>query len=78
MQITNSGSARMLNSGKGFCVVHHPNGAELEKVGLRGEKKACPFFCDLGSVDSCTVVPLLGLLILWLLEISVSRVNKKE
>lgn len=39
MQITNSGSARMLNSGKGFCGTYHSNGGELEQVGVRGETK---------------------------------------
>lgn len=28
----------MLNSEKGFCVIHHPNGGELEEVGVRGKK----------------------------------------
>lgn len=49
----------MLNSGKGFCGTYNSNGGELE-VWVRGEKNS--FFCDLASVDSCTVFPLLGCL----------------
>lgn len=62
----------MLNSGKEFYVTHHSNERELEKS--RGEQKkneVCSFLCDLVSVDSCTVFPLLGCLLVWLLEISI-------
>lgn len=79
MQITSCGSARMPNSGKGFYVTHHSNEGELEESRVsRKKNEVCSFFCDLASVDSCTVFPLLGCLIVWLLEISISSVNKKE
>lgn len=61
------------------CVTHHSNEEELEEGGMEGGGKVVySFFCDLASVDSCTVFPLLGCFILWLLEISISSVNKKE